>query len=61
MSNYGSDVEPDLVKAQQLAYDLGFVPLDKTNVEQWSHDDGIIVRKLAHKKSGTNIGFKIQN
>ena len=60
MSDYGADANPSLAAAEDLAYTKGFVPLDKTNVMQWSLTDQQVVRKLAHRKTHTNILFLIQ-
>jgi len=60
MSEYGSDSDPDLVKATNLAYTLGFLPIDNSNVMQWTYEDGIVVRKLANRQDHSNVLFKIQ-
>lgn len=60
MSEYGSDSNPDLEKAYELATAFGFMPLEKTNVMQWTLDDGQVVRKLANKQGKSNILFLIQ-
>lgn len=60
MSDYGADKKPDKLKAQALAYDNGFLPLARANVMQWTYSGGVVVRKLAHRQTGSNILFKIQ-
>ncbi len=60
MSDYGADPTPDINKAQILAQEQGFQPLNKTNVMQWSYDDDIVVRKLANRRDKSNCLFKIQ-
>ena len=60
MSDYGADENPDILKAQELAYTFGFMPLENSNVMQWTYEDGVVVRKLAHRKTHSNILFKIQ-
>jgi len=60
MSDYGADKIPDISKAQDLAWTKGFIPLVKANVMQWTYDGGVVVRKLAHRKTGSNCLFKIQ-
>ena len=60
MSDYGADANPDLFKAQTLAYTDGFLPLDGSNVMQWSYDSGVVVRKLANRQDHSNVLFKIQ-
>lgn len=60
MSDYGADENPDMNKAVDLAYDQGFLPLVKTNVMQWTYDGGVVVRKLAHRQTGSNVLFEIQ-
>ncbi len=59
MSDYGADENPDLLKAQALAYDQGFLPFDQSNVMQWSYDNDIVVRKLARRGDSSNVLFKI--
>lgn len=58
MSNYGADSDPDIRKAIELAYTWGLLPLDKTNVMQWTYPSGVVVRKLAHRKTGSNVLIK---
>lgn len=58
MSDYGADPDPSIPAAQQLAYTFGFMPLDKTNVMQWTYPDDVIVRKLANKTGKSNVLFK---
>jgi len=60
MSEYGSDEKPDLNKATNLAYTLGFMPLDRSNVMQWTYPGGKVVRKLANRQDKSNILFLIQ-
>lgn len=59
MSNYGADENPSIPHAQDLAYVKRFLPLDKTNVMQWTYPSGIVVRKLANKQNKSNVLFKI--
>lgn len=58
MSDYGADENPDIPAAQNLAFTKGFMPLDKTNVMQWTYPDDVIVRKLANKQDKSNALFK---
>lgn len=60
MSNYGADEFADMNKAVDLAYDQGFLPINRTNIMQWSYNGGIVVRKLANRQNGSNCLFKIQ-
>jgi len=60
MSDYGADADPNLILATELAYNQGFLPLDKSNVMQWTYAAGIVVRKLANKQDSSNVLFKIQ-
>lgn len=58
MSDYGADKDPSIPAAQDLAYIMGFLPLEVTNVMQWTYPDDVVVRKLAHRKTGSNVLFK---
>lgn len=58
MSDYGADENPSIPAAQDLAWTKRFMPLKKTNVVQWTYPDDVIVRKLAHRKTGSNCLFK---
>lgn len=60
MSNYGADTDPSIPAAQDLAFTKGFLPVDKSNVMQWSYENNIVVRKLANRKDHSNCLFKIQ-
>lgn len=59
MSDYGADADPDIPKAQDLAFTKGLLPLDKTNVMQWTYPSGIVVRKLANKQNKSNVLVKM--
>lgn len=58
MSDYGADENPSILAAQDLAYTKGFMPLDRTNVMQWTYPDDVTVRKLANKNGKSNALFK---
>lgn len=60
MSDFGADKNPDLNVATDMIFDQGLMPLQKTNVMQWTYADGIYVQKYAHRKSASNILFKFQ-
>lgn len=60
MSEYGSDANPDIPKAQELAYTFGLLPHDGSNVMQWTLSGNRVVRKLAQRKDKSNILFLIQ-
>ncbi len=60
MSNYGADDRPNIAAAQELAFTMGFLPVRRGNVMQWTYPDGIVVRKLASRQGKSNILFKIQ-
>jgi len=60
MSDYGADTNPNISKAQQLAYEMGFLPLKNSNVMQWTYENGIVVYKLANRQDHSNVLFKIQ-
>ena len=60
MSDYGADENPDIFKAQELAFTQGFMPIENSNVMQWTYDGGVVVRKLANRKDHSNCLFKIQ-
>jgi len=60
MSDYGADKNPSIAAAQNLTYEKGFLPLVKANVMQWTYANQIVVRKIAHRKTGSNCLFKIQ-
>jgi hypothetical protein len=61
MSDYGADSTPDLNKAQDLAYDMGFLPLRNSNVMQWTYDDDVVVRKIANRQDHSNCLFKFED
>lgn len=60
MSDYGADANPDIPKAIDLAQTKGFMPLDNSNVMQWTYWGGRVVRKLANRQDKSNILFLIQ-
>ncbi|GAI40003.1 unnamed protein product [marine sediment metagenome] len=60
MSDYGADANPDIPAAQDLAYAQGWIPIDNSNVMQWSYPDDIVVRKLANRINKSNVLIKIQ-
>jgi len=59
MSDYGADATPDMAKTFELMVGQGFLPVDNSNVMQWTYGD-CVVRKLANRKDHTNILFKIE-
>ena len=59
MSDYGADKKPDLNVTRKLAYTLGFLKDDKSNVMQWTSPGGGRVQKIANRKGHTNILFKL--
>ena len=56
MSDYGADANPDMERTYDLMITKGMIPLDKTNVMQWTYPDRV-VRKLARRQDATNILF----
>lgn len=58
MSDYGADENPSIPAAQNLAFTMGFLPLEKTNVMQWTYPDDVTVRKLANKNGKSNVLFR---
>lgn len=58
MSDYGADENPNIPAAQDLAWTKRFMPFVKANVMQWSYGGIKVVRKLAHRLTGSNVLFK---
>lgn len=59
MTISGETSNPDLNKAQNLAYDDGFLPQDNSYVSQWDYDNDIVVRQLKQRIGKSNCQFKI--
>ncbi|GAH88885.1 unnamed protein product [marine sediment metagenome] len=60
MSDYGADVSPNLELATEVTKVQKFAPWRKTNVMQWTHQDGTFTQKYAHRFSGSNIHIKFK-
>lgn len=61
MSNYGADEDPSIPAAQDLAWTKRFLPFVKANVMQWTYAGNKVVRKLAHRLTGSNVLFKLDD
>lgn len=60
MSDYGADKNPDLNLATQITKTDKVLPLDKSNVMQWTYPGGVIVQKYANKQNASNLHVKFQ-
>jgi len=59
MSDYGADSPPYLSLSWDLVHTKKMIELEKVNAMEWTYS-GYKVCKLAHRKSASNILFKIQ-
>jgi hypothetical protein len=55
MSDYGADENPDLNIATDITIVDGLMPYEKTNVMQWTYEEGLFVQKYASKQGKSNL------
>lgn len=55
MSDYGADKNPDLNIATDLTIVRKLMPLKKTNVMQWTYENGVMIQKYANRQGKSNL------
>lgn len=59
MSNYGADVNPDMVQASKVAYEYRFAPRPGMQFEQWTIASDERVLKFNDKSKAIQVKFLV--